>query len=145
MYRYMHRKWQILPAMTKQMKNFMWTEINVAGIKNKEFKCINDTTDCINDTTGQKQCKRTWLHWTDKLSEYGNTGPIPLQYKLVKKTIWDNWSTEYWWAFPRRPAPRWFQEADIRFCHPELDITNRGIGSHDQNKYHHMINFLKNS
>ena len=62
-------------AHYKQMKYLMRSKVFVSGIKQRNFQCINDTTDRVNDSSGKQPPEGRFGQSVENLGKCQNTQP----------------------------------------------------------------------
>ena len=131
-------------AHDEQMKYFMRTKILMSGVKKRELQCIYDPADCVNNPTGEQPAKGSSRQAMDDRTEYKDTDPAHGNIDHGGKPF-------------RAGDPAGFQDHAEQGKTPDngkQGVTklptkdsqaDRGIGTGDQYKNHHVINLTEDA
>ena len=130
------------PSHDKKMKNFMGAEGFVTGVKQGQLQCIEDASCCIDQSSGQQPCKsRGWKCCKDLLDcQDADPSHADVEYGRKPFGAGDPECLD--------DDPHQCDAPDQSQKHPASPVTQHdqadgGIGSCDQDKDHHMVDFFQ--
>lgn len=129
-------------AHDKQMENFMGAEILMSGVEDGKLQRIDHTPRGIDEAAGQQPEKSSCRQGAQQLAEHQDAHPAHGNINHRGKPFGTGDPEGFDQHASDGDAPHQGKQGVAR-CASQHDQAYRRVGSGNQHKYHHMVNFAE--